>query len=115
VTAVRRSWANAHREAALRFVRAMSATDDFIRDPKNRDRVIKVIAEMTGASNDIAGKTLDLFFQPGRRALPDHAAIDLNGLQRVIAMMGEIGLIGKPPPQASRFVDLQYLHAAGVQ
>ena len=115
VTAVRRSWADAHREATSRFVRAMSATDDFIRDPKNRDRVIKVIAEMTGASSDIAGKTLDLFFQPGRHVLPDHAAIDLNGLQRVIAMMGEVGLIRKPPPQASRFVDLQYLHAAGVQ
>ena len=115
VTAVRRSWADAHREAILRFVRAMSATNDFIRDPKNRDRVIKVITETTGASAHIAGKTLDLFFQPGRHILPDHAAIDLNDLQQVIAMMGEAGLIGKPPPQAARFVDLQYLRAAGVQ
>jgi NitT/TauT family transport system substrate-binding protein len=115
VTAVRRSWADAHREAILRFVRAMAATNDFIRDPKNRDRVIKVIVETTGASSDIAGKTLELFFQPGRHVLPDHAAIDLDGLQQVIAMMGEVGLTGKPPPQASRFVDLQYLHAAGVQ
>jgi ABC-type nitrate/sulfonate/bicarbonate transport system substrate-binding protein len=115
VTAVRRSRADAHREATSRFVRAMSATSDFIRDPKNRDRVIKVIIEMTNASSDIAGKTLDLFFQPGRHVLADRATIDLNGLQKVIAMMGEEGLIGKPPPQASRFVDLQYLHAAGVQ
>jgi NitT/TauT family transport system substrate-binding protein len=112
VTAVRRSWANGHREAISRFVRAMSATTDFIRDPKNRDRVIKVITETTGVPSDIAGKTLDLFFQPGRHVLPDHAAIDLNGLQEVIAMMGEAGLIGKPLPQAARFVDLQYLRAA---
>jgi ABC-type nitrate/sulfonate/bicarbonate transport system substrate-binding protein len=115
VTAVRRSWADAHREAISRFVRAMSAASDFIRDPKNRDQVIKIVAETTGTSGDIAGKTLDLFFQPGRHVLPDHGAIDLNGLQQVIAMMGEAGLIGKPPPQASRFVDLQYLRAAGVQ
>jgi ABC-type nitrate/sulfonate/bicarbonate transport system substrate-binding protein len=115
VTAVRHSWADMHPEAISRFVRAMSATSDFIRDPKNRDRVIKVIAKTTGASGDIAGKTLDLFFQPGRHVLPDHAAIDLNGLQQVIAMMGEAGLIGKPLPQAARFVDLQYLRAAGVQ
>jgi hypothetical protein len=27
-------------------------------------------------------------------------------------MMGEAGLIGKPLPQAARFVDLQYLRAA---
>jgi ABC-type nitrate/sulfonate/bicarbonate transport system substrate-binding protein len=115
VTAVRRSWADAHREAISRFVRAISATDDFIRDVKNRDRVIKVIVETTGASGDIAGKTLDMFFQPGRHVLPDHATIDLDGLQAVIAMMGEAGLIGKPLPQAAHFVDLQYLRAAGVQ
>jgi ABC-type nitrate/sulfonate/bicarbonate transport system substrate-binding protein len=115
VTAVRRSFADAHREAILRFVRAMSAANDFIRDTKNRDRVIKVIAETIGASENIAGKTLDLFFQPGRHVLPDHAAIDVNGLQQVIAIMGEAGLIGRPLPQAARFVDLQYLHAEGVQ
>jgi ABC-type nitrate/sulfonate/bicarbonate transport system substrate-binding protein len=115
VTAVRRSWAEANREAVSRFVRTMSVTNDFIRDPKNRDRVIRVIAETTGASDNIAGKTLDLFFQPGRHVLPDHARIDLNGLQQVIAMMGEAGLIGKPPPRADRFVDLQYLRAAGIQ
>jgi ABC-type nitrate/sulfonate/bicarbonate transport system substrate-binding protein len=115
VTAVRRSWADTHGEAVSRFVRAMGVADDFIRDPKNRDRVIKVIAETTGASGEIAGETLDLFFEPGRHILPDHAAIDLNGLQQVIAMMGEAGLIGKPLPQAARFVDLRYLRAAGIQ
>jgi ABC-type nitrate/sulfonate/bicarbonate transport system substrate-binding protein len=115
VTAVRRSWADAHREATSRFVRAMSATNDFIRAPKNCDRVIKVITETTGASDDIARKTLELFFQPGRHVLPDHATIDMKGLQQVIAMMGEQGVIGKPPPRADRFVDLQYLRAAGVQ
>jgi ABC-type nitrate/sulfonate/bicarbonate transport system substrate-binding protein len=115
VTAVRRSFADTHREAISRFVRAMSATNDFIRDVKNRDRVIEVIAETTGASQNIAGKTLDLFFQPGRHVLSDHAAIDVNGLRQVIAMMGEASLIGKPLPPAARFVDLQYLHAEGVQ
>jgi ABC-type nitrate/sulfonate/bicarbonate transport system substrate-binding protein len=115
VTAVRRSWAHAHGQALSRFVRAMGVADDFIRDPKNRDRVIKVIAETTGASGEIAGETLDLFFEPGRRVLPDHAAIDLNSLQQVIAMMGEAGLIGKPLPKATHFVDSQYLRAAGIQ
>jgi ABC-type nitrate/sulfonate/bicarbonate transport system substrate-binding protein len=115
VTAVRRSWADAHREAMLRFVRAMATACDFVRDIKNRDRVVRVISETTGASNSIAGKTLDLVLQPGRHVLPDRAAIDLDGLQQVIAMMGEASLIEKPLPQPERFVDLQYLHTAGVQ
>jgi len=36
-------------------------------------------------------------------------------LELVIAMMGEGGALKAPLPQAERFVDLQYLRAAGVQ
>ena len=115
VTAVRRSWADAHQETIVRFVRAMAAAFGFIRDPANRDRVSKIIAATTGCSDTIAGQTLDLFFQPGRDVLPERGEIDLPALQQVIAMMGGAGLLKPPLPPAQRFVDLQYLHAAGVQ
>jgi ABC-type nitrate/sulfonate/bicarbonate transport system substrate-binding protein len=66
VTAVRRSFAEAHRDAVTRYVRALAAAFGFIRDPANRDRVIGTIVESTGASDLIAGQTLDLFFRPER-------------------------------------------------
>jgi ABC-type nitrate/sulfonate/bicarbonate transport system substrate-binding protein len=115
VTAVRRPWAQAHREAIVRFVRAMAAAFRFIRDPANRDRVIKVIADTTGCSDAIAGQTLDLFLQGGRDVLPERGEIDLQALQQVIAMMAGAGLLKPPLPSAQRFVDLEYLHAAGLQ
>lgn len=115
VTAVRRSWAQAHKETIVRFVRAMAAAFSFIRDPANRDRLIKIIVATTGCSDTIAGQTLDLFFQPGRDVLPKRGEIDLQALQQVIVMMQDAGLLKAPLPQAERFVDLQYLHAAGVQ
>jgi ABC-type nitrate/sulfonate/bicarbonate transport system substrate-binding protein len=115
VTAVRRSWAAAHQEALVRFVRAMAASFKFIRDPANRRQVIGIIAASTGCSDAIAGETLDLFLQPGSDVLPKRGEIDLKGLQQVIAMMAEAGLLKPPLPQAERFVDLQYLRAAGVQ
>ena len=43
---------------------------------------------------------------------------DLKGKligEQVIALMGESGTIKAPLPAAYQFVDLQYLHAAGVQ
>ena len=43
---------------------------------------------------------------------------DLKGTligEQVIALMGESGTIKAPLPAAYQFVDLQYLHAAGVQ
>ena len=62
----------------------------------------------------IAAQTLDLFNEPGH-VLPKRGEIDLKGLQQVIAMMAEAGLLKPPLPQAERFVDLQYLKEAGVQ
>jgi ABC-type nitrate/sulfonate/bicarbonate transport system substrate-binding protein len=112
---VRRSWAAAHKESVERFVRAMAATFQFIRDPANRDSVIKIIAETADCSDAIAAQTLDLFFAPGRDVLPQRGEINLEALQRVIAMMGEGGLLEPPLPSAQRFVDLRYLQAAGVQ
>ena len=115
VTAVRRSWAQAHQEAIIRYVRALSASFAFIRDQGSRDRVAKVMAETTGSSEAIAARTLDLFLNPERGVLPRQAEIDVAGLQQVIAMMGGAGLLRAPPPEAERFVDLQYLRWAGAQ
>jgi ABC-type nitrate/sulfonate/bicarbonate transport system substrate-binding protein len=115
VTAVRRSWADAHKDVVARYVRGLAAAFKFIRNPKNRGRVIKVITETTGASESIASQTLDLFFDPERGVLPEHAEIDLKGLEKVIAMLGEAGTLKPPLPPAQQFVELQYLRAAGVQ
>jgi ABC-type nitrate/sulfonate/bicarbonate transport system substrate-binding protein len=115
VTAARRPWAQAHREAVVRYVRAMADAFRFIRDPANRSKVVADIAATIGCSDATAGQTLDLFNEPGRDVLPRRGEIDFKGLQQVIAMMAEAGLLKQPLPQAERFVDLQYLQAAGVQ
>ena len=115
VTAARRSWAEAHKDAVTRYVRALGASFGFIRDPANRDHVVKTVVEATGVSPTVAGKTLDLFFQPERGVLPRHAEIDLAGLKEVIALMGEAGNLKPPLPSAERFVDTRYLQAAGLQ
>jgi ABC-type nitrate/sulfonate/bicarbonate transport system substrate-binding protein len=115
VTAVRRSWADAHKDAVTRYVRALAAAFQFIRDPAKRDRVIRTIVETTGSSDLIAGQTLDLYFQPERGVIPRHAEIKLKGLEQVIALMSEAGNLKSPLPSADRFVDTQYLQAAGAQ
>jgi ABC-type nitrate/sulfonate/bicarbonate transport system substrate-binding protein len=114
VTAVRRSWAQANTEAMVRYVRALAAAFRFIRDPAHRDRVVRTVMQSTNASEAIAQQTLALFFDPERGVLPKQAEINLKGLAQVIAMMGEAGAIKAPLPSPERFVDLQYLRAAGV-
>ena len=115
VIAARRAWAQANKDAVVRFVRALAAAFRFIRDPANREEVATAIVKLTGSSDQIARQTLALYFEPERGVLPKQAEIDLNGLTQVIAFMGEGGAIKPPLPQPERFVDLQYLRAAGVQ
>jgi hypothetical protein len=47
--------------------------------------------------------------------MPKQGEIDLKGLAQVISFLGEGGAIGPPLPDPARFVDLQYLRAAGLQ
>jgi ABC-type nitrate/sulfonate/bicarbonate transport system substrate-binding protein len=115
VTAVRRSWAEANKEAIVRYVRALSAAFAFIRDPANRGSVARTVMQSASASEAIAQRTLALFFEPERGVLPQRGEIDLKGLAQVIALMGEAGTIKPPLPPPDRFVDVQYLRAAGVQ
>src|SRR5262245_37260399 len=115
VIAARRAWAQANQDTLVRFVRAMASAFTFIRHGANRGEVVKTMVELTGASEDIARQTLALYFEPDRGVMPKRAEIDLAGLAQVIAFMGEGGALKPPLPAPERFVDLQYLRAAGVQ
>jgi ABC-type nitrate/sulfonate/bicarbonate transport system substrate-binding protein len=115
VTAVRRSWAEAHKDALVRYVRGLGSAFKFIRNPAKRNTVGKTIVETTGSSAAVAEQTLKLFFEPDRKVLPKQGEIDVKGLAQVIAFMEEAGTIKAPLPRPERFVDLQYLRAAGMQ
>jgi ABC-type nitrate/sulfonate/bicarbonate transport system substrate-binding protein len=115
VVAARRSFAQANREALARFVRALGASFRYIRDGANRGDVVKAIVQLTGASDEIARQTLALYLEPDRGVVPKQAEISLEGLAQVIAFMGEGGIIKPPLPAPERFVDLQYLRAAGIE
>jgi ABC-type nitrate/sulfonate/bicarbonate transport system substrate-binding protein len=115
VTAARRSWAAANREIVVRYVRALGASLAMIRDPGKRAAVVATIVDTTGVSPAIAEGVLQLYAQPGRKALPLRGEIDPRGISHVIAFMGETGQIVGPLPEAERFFDLRYLRAAGVR
>jgi len=115
VTAARRSWADANKDAIVRYVRALSSAFRFIRDPAKRDQLIRTIVDTTGFAEANAKLTLALYFEPDRRVLPKLGEINLSGMEQAIALMGEGGILKAPLPRAERFVDLQYLQAAGVQ
>ena len=115
VTAARKSWAENNKDAVGRFVRGLGAAFRFIRDPARRNDVVRTIVETTGLAEANARLSLSLYFEPERNVLPRQGEIDLKGFKTAIEFMGEAGVLKSPLPPPERFVDLQYLRAAGLQ
>jgi ABC-type nitrate/sulfonate/bicarbonate transport system substrate-binding protein len=115
VTAARRSWAEQNKEAVMRYVRALASSFAFIRDPANREEVVKTIAATTGFAEANARLTLALYFEPEQQVLPMRGEISLKGMTTAIEFLGQAGVLKAPLPPAERFVDLHYLRAAGLQ
>jgi ABC-type nitrate/sulfonate/bicarbonate transport system substrate-binding protein len=115
VIAARRDYAETHAPAIIGFVSALADAFRFIRDPAHRGDVIKALAELTGAPDDIARATLALYLDPDRGVLPKQAEIDFAGVAQVIAFMGQGEVIKEPLPAPEQFIDLRYLKAAGVK
>jgi ABC-type nitrate/sulfonate/bicarbonate transport system substrate-binding protein len=115
VVAARRSWAIQHKDAIVRFARAMGEAYQFIRNPANRDEVIAIAAETTGTSSDIAREIYHMYYEPDLGVMPKHGEISMPGFAKVIELLGDTGVLHQPLPPAEKFVDLQFLEAAGMQ
>ncbi len=115
VSAVRRSWGEKNKDALVRYVRALATSYRYMRESANRDDVVRVAVDTTGTSEEIARETLALYFEPDRGVVPKQGEIDVKGFSEVIRVMGEAGELKPPLPSAERFIDLQYLKAAGLQ
>jgi ABC-type nitrate/sulfonate/bicarbonate transport system substrate-binding protein len=115
VIAARRDWAIANRDAVMRLTRAIGGAYKFLRDKTNRDEVAKLAAESTGAPIDVMRAVLAFYYEPDRGVMPKQGEIDMAGVAKVIELLGGTGELKPPLPPAERFVDLQYLKAAGLQ
>ena len=115
VIAARRDWAEKNKDVATRFVRAFGNAYKFMRDPANRDEVVEIIVETTGAPTDVARSMLAFYYEPDRGVMPKQAEISMEGMAKVIELLGQTGELKPPLPAADKFVDLQYLKAAGLQ
>ena len=110
----RRAWGVENKDTLVRFVRAMASAYAFMNDPKSRDEITTLIKEDGRISDEVALQIFAPYLDPARNVLPKRGELSLDAFNRVLALMSEVGAIPSPPP-AEKFVDLQYLQAAGIQ
>jgi len=115
VDMTRRSWGEKNKEVLVRMVRGFAASYQFMNDAKNYDEVRNIVKESLKISDDTARQIFAPYTQPDKNVLPKRGELDLAAFDRVLALMGQAGVIPTPVAPAARFVDLQYLKAAGIQ
>jgi ABC-type nitrate/sulfonate/bicarbonate transport system substrate-binding protein len=115
VDMTRRAWGEKNHAALVRFTRAFAASYEFINDSKNRAEVTGIIKESLKVSDGVAQEIFAPYLEPGKNVLPKKGELDLKAFNRVLALMGDAGVIPAPVPAAERFTDLRYLKAAGIQ
>jgi ABC-type nitrate/sulfonate/bicarbonate transport system substrate-binding protein len=114
VDMTRRAWGVQNKDTLTRFTRAMASAYAFMNDRKNRDEVTRIMVE-TRVSPTVAAAIFAPYLEPDKNVLPRKGELDMAAFNRVIKLMAEVGAIPSPAPPAERFVDLQYLRAAGIQ
>lgn len=110
-----RSWAASHKDELVRFARAFADAYRFMHNPANREEVTAILAETMEIPAPVARAMLALYLEPDRGVMPRQAEISVAGVNKVIELIGGAGELTAPFPDAARFIDTQYLQAAGVR
>jgi len=108
VDMTRRAWGEKNQEPLVRTVRGLAASYEFMNDPKNRAEVTSIVKESLKVSDEIARQLFAPYTEPDKNVLPKRGELDLKAFDRVLKLMGEVGVISTPVPPADRFVDLRY-------
>jgi ABC-type nitrate/sulfonate/bicarbonate transport system substrate-binding protein len=112
VDVVNPEWAAAHRDLVVKYIRATTAANRYIMDPKNRDEIVRITMDFMMESEPHARQMIASITDPKNRVLPQQAAFDMNNVRAAIALMAEYGVVKPPLPAPERFVDASYSQAA---
>ncbi len=113
ITGVRREWAQKNKPLVVRFLRAYVKGCEFFYEPRNKDAVIRALAEKTKSDREEAEKTYALYMQT-KKTIPRDGGVDLQGVRKVAENWKEFGL-QKMPAAVESMIDLGYLAEARKQ
>ncbi len=107
-----RRWAETHERELTTFVRAYLESLAWTLDRRNREEAARYLVEEFKLEPEIARQTYDLLADTEHGGLFREAAIEPEGIQVVIDMRVEAGLLSPPPPPPSKYYDARYLDRA---
>lgn len=108
VALARKSWAQAHRDTLVRYIRAYVAGLNWMSQPYNKTAAVEVIARIGKMGTERAERSL-------AGVLESHspkAELSVEGMKAVMENMAEFGLLPRPLPPVQKYIDLSYYREA---
>ena len=107
----RLSWAAANSDRLVRFLRAYIKSVDWLSDPSNQKEAVAILANRQKINPEVASRLLSQEMNPTTGIIPK-AAIDIKGLEAVLKLRWEMGLLKTPIPPVEKYYDLTYYNRA---
>ena len=112
VAAAKRSWAAAHANEVIGFIRAYAAAIEWLYDPSNRDEAVRVLrASLPHVTAELAQRSYQQLLDPVRGFFR-HAKLDANGLKTVLELRSYYGEPRRLLAGPAKYYDPAYYEAA---
>jgi ABC-type nitrate/sulfonate/bicarbonate transport system substrate-binding protein len=112
VAATRREWAKEHGSELIGYIRGYIAGLAWLYNPENKDAAIALLQDhLPQMSAELAAKSYDILLDP-KQGFDPKAAIDLEGVRRVLTLRSEYGQPRKPLADPVKYLDLTYYDRA---
>jgi ABC-type nitrate/sulfonate/bicarbonate transport system substrate-binding protein len=113
VGAARRAWARGHAPVLVSFIRAYVQAMRWLYAPSNREEALAVLMRnQRGMGREEAERSYDGLLHPATGSLAPDAALDLEGVAKVLTLRREFTPSRKPPADAQSYYDLRYWREA---
>jgi ABC-type nitrate/sulfonate/bicarbonate transport system substrate-binding protein len=112
VAATRREWAKEHGSELVGYIRGYIAGLDWLYNPGNKDAAIALLREhLPQMSQELAANSYAILLDP-KQCFDRKAAIDFEGVRRVLALRSEYGQPRKLLGDPMKYLDLTYYERA---
>jgi NitT/TauT family transport system substrate-binding protein len=113
---VSRSWLEANRDVAVRFMTALTRAHRFMYE--NKDETVQIVAKTTEFDEQVISQAYDTLLTQ-KAVFPVNTGLDKARIKATIRRMGELGILENEPPVYEQLVDagpvIDAVDSLGVQ
>jgi ABC-type nitrate/sulfonate/bicarbonate transport system substrate-binding protein len=106
-----RNWGEANRPVVVNTLLGLIDACTWLNNPTNREEASQILADYTRIDPELAKRAYDVLVTD-THSFPRAGELDIEGFSNVLGMLATFGMIDKPLPTPTKFIDDSYLKQA---